>query len=115
MSKQYLSIRALRCATIALLLAAGLEGLKRVVFPSLSAGRSHIAAIFACVFAVFFLNLKSLRSGKVKQEKLSTNIIESLPAVSYTHLDVYKRQIRGRSPERTDAEDAGELDINLHR
>ena len=82
MSKQYLSIRVLRCATIALLLAAGLEGLKQVVFPSLSAGRSHIAAIFACVFAVFFLNLKSLRSGKVKQEKLSTNIIESLPEIA---------------------------------
>jgi PAS domain-containing protein len=82
MSKQYLSIRALRCATIALFLAAGLEGLKQVVFPNLSAGRSRIPAILVCVFAVLSLTLESLLSGKVKQETFSTNIIQGLPEIA---------------------------------
>ena len=58
MSKQYLSIRALRCATIALFLAAGLEGFRRIILPHRSALSTRMQAIKAalatgCVMFVF--------------------------------------------------------------
>src|ERR1017187_1193693 len=82
MSMQYRLIRALRYATIALFLAAGLEGLKQVVFPNLSAGQSHIAAILICASVVFLLNLGLLRREKVQSEKVSENIIGNLPEIT---------------------------------
>ena len=82
MSTQYRLIRALRYTTIALFLAAGLEGLKQVVFPNLSAGQSHIAAILVCASVVFLLNLGLLRREKVQSEKVSENIIGNLPEIA---------------------------------
>ena len=82
MSTQYRLIRALRYATIALFLAAGLEGLKQVIFPNLSAGQSHIAAILVCASVVFLLNLGLLRREKVQSEKVSENIIGNLPEIA---------------------------------
>jgi hypothetical protein len=82
MSTQYRLIRALRYATIALFLAAGLEGLKQIVFSSLSAGQSHIAAILICASVLFFLKLGLLRLEKVRSEKVSENIIGSLPEIA---------------------------------
>jgi diguanylate cyclase (GGDEF)-like protein/PAS domain S-box-containing protein len=81
MSMQYRLIRALRYATIALFLAAGLEGLKQVVFPNLSAGQ-YIAAILICASVVFLLNLGLLRREKVQSEKVSENIIGNLPEIA---------------------------------
>ncbi|MFZ1053952.1 MAG: PAS domain S-box protein [Candidatus Sulfotelmatobacter sp.] len=78
---QYRLIRALRYATIALFLAAGLEGLKQVVFPNLSAGQ-YIAAILICASVVFLLNLGLLRREKVQSEKVSENIIGNLPEIA---------------------------------
>jgi diguanylate cyclase (GGDEF)-like protein/PAS domain S-box-containing protein len=82
MSTQNRFIRALRYATIALFLAAGLEGLKQVVFPNLSAGQSHIAAILVCAFVVFLLVLGLLRREEVQSEKVSENIIGNLPEIA---------------------------------
>ena len=55
MSTQNRLIRARRCATIALSLAAGFEALKHLIFPNLSTWQSHIAAILACASIVFLL------------------------------------------------------------
>jgi diguanylate cyclase (GGDEF)-like protein/PAS domain S-box-containing protein len=55
MSKQYPFLRAFRCAAIALVLAAALEGLRHIPVPGLSAWQSHIAAILACAAIVFLL------------------------------------------------------------
>jgi two-component system, cell cycle sensor histidine kinase and response regulator CckA len=59
MSKQYL-FRAFRYAAIALFLAAGVEGLKQVIFPRLSIWQSHIAAVLLCAFVVFLLSVGPL-------------------------------------------------------
>jgi PAS domain S-box-containing protein len=59
MSKQYLS-RAFWYATIALCLAAGVEGLKQVIFPTLSIWQSHIATILLCALVVFLVSVGSL-------------------------------------------------------
>jgi len=58
MSKQYLSTRALSCATIALFLAAGLEGFRRIIVPNRSASSTRMRAIKAalatgCIMFVF--------------------------------------------------------------
>jgi diguanylate cyclase (GGDEF)-like protein/PAS domain S-box-containing protein len=82
MSTQNRFIRALRYATIALFLAAGLEGLKQIVFPILSAGQSHIAAILICASVVFLLNLGLLRREEVQSGKVSENIIGNLPEIA---------------------------------
>ncbi|HMJ21616.1 MAG TPA: hypothetical protein VK513_06890, partial [Terriglobales bacterium] len=59
MHKQYL-VRALRCAAIALFLAAGLEASEQVFFPHLSAWQSHITAILLCASIVFLLTFRLL-------------------------------------------------------
>jgi sigma-B regulation protein RsbU (phosphoserine phosphatase) len=64
MSKQYLLIRALRCATIALFLSAGLEGLRQIVLPGLSAWQSHIVASSLCAFVVLLLTFGLLWRGE---------------------------------------------------
>jgi PAS domain S-box-containing protein len=82
MCKQYPLIRALRYAAIALFLAAGFEGLRQVVFPKLSAGQSRLAATLPCAVVVFVLNLGLLYREKAQQNKLSENIIGSLPEIA---------------------------------
>jgi len=71
-------IRALRYATIALFLAAGLEGLKQVVFPTFSAGQLHIAAILVCASIVFLLNFGLLCREHGKAEKLATGLLSDI-------------------------------------
>src|SRR5208283_4998546 len=82
MLKGYPVTRALRWATVALFLAAGLAGLKQVVLPNLSAWQSHIAAILLCALVVFLLNLGLLYRQEIEQNKLSENIIQSLPEIA---------------------------------
>jgi hypothetical protein len=59
MSKQF-PCRVFRYATIALFLAAGFEGIKQFIFPSLSIWRLHIVAILFCAFGVALLSVMSL-------------------------------------------------------
>jgi hypothetical protein len=78
MSKAVAFFRALRYATIALFLAAGLEGLKQVVFPNFSAGQSHIAAILVCASIVFLLNFGLLCREHGQPEKLATGLLSDI-------------------------------------
>src|ERR1017187_4131382 len=55
MSKPYPLLRAFRCAAIALVAAAILEGLRQIAVPGLSSWQSHIAAILVCATIVFLL------------------------------------------------------------
>jgi len=82
MSKQHPFIRALRRPTIALFLAAGLEGLGRIVFPSFSAWQAHPAAVVLCAFVVFLLTLELLGRQKPQRDNLPENIIQSLPEIA---------------------------------
>src|SRR5664279_224942 len=65
MSKQYLLIRAIRCASVALFLSVGLEGLRQIVLPGLSAWQSHIVASSLCAFVVLLLTFGLLWRGQV--------------------------------------------------
>ena len=89
MSKRYPSLRAFRCATIALLLAAAFEGLRQIVFPA-SAWQTHAAAFLLCASVVFLLNLGLLCHEQPKQEKLSGTIVEGLPEIAITQ-DITER------------------------
>ena len=55
MSKPYPLPRAFRCAAIALVAAAILEGFRQIAVPGLSSWQSHIVAILACAAIVFLL------------------------------------------------------------
>jgi diguanylate cyclase (GGDEF)-like protein/PAS domain S-box-containing protein len=55
MYKHYPFLRVFRCATITLVLAAALEGLRHIPVPGLSVWQSHIAAILVCAAIVFLL------------------------------------------------------------
>src|ERR1022692_2391893 len=55
MSKPYPLLRAFRCAAIALVAAAILEGLRQIAVPGLSSWQSHLVAILACAAIVFLL------------------------------------------------------------
>jgi diguanylate cyclase (GGDEF)-like protein/PAS domain S-box-containing protein len=55
MSKPYPLLRAFRCAAIALVAAAILEGFRQIAVPGLSSWQSHIVAILACAAIVFLL------------------------------------------------------------
>jgi diguanylate cyclase (GGDEF)-like protein/PAS domain S-box-containing protein len=81
MFKQYQTIRALRYITVALFLAAGLAGLKQIVFPGLSAWQSDTAAVLFCASVGFYL-IGSLRSKTVRPEKFLGNIIDNLPEIA---------------------------------
>jgi diguanylate cyclase (GGDEF)-like protein/PAS domain S-box-containing protein len=81
MFKQYQTIRALGYTTVALFLAAGLEGLKQIVFPGLSAWQSDTAAVLFCASVGFYL-IGSLRSKTVRPEKFLGNIIDNLPEIA---------------------------------
>ncbi len=77
--RRYHMTRALRCATIALFLAAGFEGLKHVVFHKLSAWQAHVAAILLCASIVFVLSWKLLSREQSLHSKFLENIIRSFP------------------------------------
>src|ERR1017187_7787282 len=55
MSKPYPLLRAFRCAAIALVAAAILEGFRQIAVPGLSSWQSHLVAILACAAIVFLL------------------------------------------------------------
>ena len=75
MFKQCRLIRALRYATIALFMAAGVEAVEHFVFPSLSALQSHIAATLACAAIVAFLTLQAFsREGNKPQQFSETDL-----------------------------------------
>jgi diguanylate cyclase (GGDEF)-like protein/PAS domain S-box-containing protein len=82
MFKQYHMLRALRFAIVALFLAIGVEGLKQVVFHSLSNWHSHIAAILLCASIVFFLSMELLSPEQPRQEFFQ-GIIGDLPEIAY--------------------------------
>jgi diguanylate cyclase (GGDEF)-like protein/PAS domain S-box-containing protein len=71
MSMQYRRIRVFRYATIALFIAAGIEALKALIFPSLSAWQSHIAAILACATIVFLLTSAGVSRERSKLQQSS--------------------------------------------
>jgi diguanylate cyclase (GGDEF)-like protein/PAS domain S-box-containing protein len=77
MVKQHLFIRALRCATIALFLAAGLEGLRQVVLPGLSAWQSQAVAML-CASVVFLLTFGLLWRRQVHSDRLKENVFEDI-------------------------------------
>jgi diguanylate cyclase (GGDEF)-like protein/PAS domain S-box-containing protein len=82
MWKQYSPIGALRRATIALFLAAGLEALKDAVFPSRLAWQTHAATILLCASVVFLLNLGLLCRENANHEKFSETIVDRLPVIA---------------------------------
>ena len=63
MSIQYPFFRALRCAGVALSVAAGLEGLRHVAVAGLSSWQAHTAAVLSCACVIFVLTF-SLFFGK---------------------------------------------------
>ena len=71
--------RALRCATIALFLVAGGEGLRQGVFHKLSAGQAHMAAILLCAAIVFVVSWGLLSRDKPLRSKSIEDIIRSFP------------------------------------
>jgi diguanylate cyclase (GGDEF)-like protein/PAS domain S-box-containing protein len=88
MFKQYPTIRVLRCATLALLLAAGLEGLRHIAVPGLSAWQSHIAAILLSASVAFLLTFglfcrETSRSNSLKEEaNLSEDLVKRFPEIA---------------------------------
>lgn len=79
MHKQYF-VRALRCAAIALFLAAGLEVFKQVFFLNLPAWQLHITATLLCASIVFLLTLRLLWRGQIRSSlsTMDTNFSENI-------------------------------------
>jgi len=77
MFKQYPVIRTLRYSGTALLLGAGLDGLRQIVFPHLSAWQSHIAAPVMCSVAVLLLIF-----GSFCREQFGLNPLSEKPDLS---------------------------------
>jgi diguanylate cyclase (GGDEF)-like protein/PAS domain S-box-containing protein len=77
MFKQYPVIRTLRYSGTALLLAAGLDGLRQIVFPHLSAWQSHIATPLLCSVVVFLLIF-----GSFCREQFGPNLLSDKPDLS---------------------------------
>jgi diguanylate cyclase (GGDEF)-like protein/PAS domain S-box-containing protein len=82
MSKQHPFLRAIGCATVAVLIGAAVEALGRHFFPHLYAWLSSIAAILLCAAVVFLLSLWVLYRTKVRSEGFPENIIENLPEIA---------------------------------
>jgi diguanylate cyclase (GGDEF)-like protein/PAS domain S-box-containing protein len=70
MSKQYRLTRALRYATIAFFMAAGLEALEHL-FLNLAIWQSHITAILACATIVFLLTSVGFSRERSKEQQFS--------------------------------------------
>jgi len=83
MSMQYRLTRALRYATIALFMAAGLEALEHL-FLNLAIRQSHITAILACAIIVFLLTSVGFSRERNKEQQFS-------------EADQQLREISGRS------------------
>jgi len=77
MFKQYPVIRTLRYSGTALLLAAGLDGLRQIVFPHLSAWQSHVAASLVCSVVVFLLIF-----GSFCRAQFGPNLLSEKPDLS---------------------------------
>jgi PAS domain-containing protein len=71
MSMQCRLIRALRYATIALLIAASSEVFAQFVSPHLSAWQSHIVSIMTCVIIVFLLTAAGFPREQNKPQQFS--------------------------------------------
>jgi diguanylate cyclase (GGDEF)-like protein/PAS domain S-box-containing protein len=83
MFKRHPTIRVLCCVTPALFLAAGLEGLRHISVPGLSAGQSHIAAVVLCASVVFLLTVgwfcrEKTRSHPLKEEANLTGLLSDI-------------------------------------
>ena len=72
MSKRSRFLRALSCAASALVLAAALEGLRRISIPDFSAWQSLIVGIVACVAIVFLLALVGFPRERSKDAMAET-------------------------------------------
>src|SRR3984885_7312760 len=83
MSMQHRLARALRYATIALFMAAGLEALEHI-FLNLAVWQSHLAAILACATIVFLLTSVGFSREPSKEQQFSA-------------ADRYLHEISGRS------------------
>jgi PAS domain-containing protein len=83
MSMQYRLARALRYATIALFMAAGLEALEHILL-NLAIWQSHITAILACATIVFLLTSVGFSREPSKEQQFSD-------------ADQYLHEISGRS------------------
>src|ERR1700722_3806183 len=80
MCKQNLFFRALRCATIAFCVAAGLEGLRQIAVSGLSPRLSQMVAPLVCAALVFLLTFELLWRGQVSAGllKAQTNASEDV-------------------------------------
>src|SRR5580704_12126970 len=70
MSTQYPFLRALRCAAVAMSVAAGLEGLRHMVVAGLSSWQAHTAAILSCACVVFVLTFRLFFREKARSSPL---------------------------------------------
>jgi diguanylate cyclase (GGDEF)-like protein/PAS domain S-box-containing protein len=71
MFTQYRLIRALRCAAIALFLAAGVEALEHFIFPNLSTWQSHISGIALCASMIFLSTAAGFPRKRNKPRRFS--------------------------------------------
>jgi len=70
MSTQYPSFRALRCAGVAISVAAGLEGLRHIAVVGLSSWQAHAAAILSCACVIFVLTFSLFFREKARSKPL---------------------------------------------
>jgi hypothetical protein len=84
MVKQHLFLRVLRCATIALFLASGLEALRQVVRPGLSAWQSQVAVLCGSVVFLLTFGLLWRRQGcsDLLKEDAFEDIVKKLPEIA---------------------------------
>lgn len=81
MTKKHMLVRALGCATTALLLAIGAEGLRQLAFPNSSSSQSTLAAISLSASVLCLLSLWLLRLPKTQKEQFPQEVIENLPEI----------------------------------
>jgi diguanylate cyclase (GGDEF)-like protein/PAS domain S-box-containing protein len=70
MSNQYPFFRALRCAGVAMSVAAGLEGLRHIAVAGLSSWQAHAAAILSCASVIFVLTFSLFFREKARSKPL---------------------------------------------
>jgi diguanylate cyclase (GGDEF)-like protein/PAS domain S-box-containing protein len=80
MAKQHIFVRAIGCATLAVLLTAVFDGLGRIVFSAHSPW--HVAAILLCASVVFLQSFWMFGRPKTRPEKIPGNILENLPEIA---------------------------------
>jgi len=105
MSTQYRLIRALRCATVALFLAACVEGFKELIPSNPSAWQSHVAAIVLCASIVFLLNFGLLCRNQLHPNLLKAEasfpeyMLDGLPEIACTFDDAGRFRKRNSNCE----------------